>query len=166
MYNSCTNAGNSFAVAVPLKGMFGFCDHDKVLYGLKIRFQLQRNDNENGLLFGMANAFGAQNKFLIDEMSWYISEYTPNLKTEEMLNRRLKSKKPLSVSYLKRRCQHVKLNQTTYTWNLGVLQGKPRYLWIIFKKPDGDTATDKNNALSGNAKVKQLRVSLDGTFYP
>ncbi len=35
-----------------------------------------------------------------------------------------------------------------------------------FKKPDGDTATDKNNALIDNAKVKQLRVSLDGTFYP
>ena len=34
------------------------------------------------------------------------------------------------------------------------------------KKTDGDTATDKNNALSDNAKVKQLRVSLDGTFYP
>ena len=36
----------------------------------------------------MANAFVAQNKFLIHEISWYISEYTPNLKTEEMLNRR------------------------------------------------------------------------------
>ena len=34
------------------------------------------------------------------------------------------------------------------------------------KKPDGETAADKNNALSDNAKVKQLRVSLDGTFYP
>ena len=99
-------------------------------------------------------------------MSWYISEYTPNFKTEEMLNRRLNSKKPLNVSYLKRRCQHVKLNQTTYTWKLGVLEGKPRYLWLIFKKPDGDTATDKDNALTDNAKVKQLCVSLDGTFYP
>ena len=166
MYNDDTKAENSFTVAVPLKGIFGFCDHDKVLYGLKIRFQLQRNDNENRLLFGVGSAFGDQNKFVIEEMSWYISEYTPNLKTEEMLNRRLNSKKPLSVSYLKRRCQHVKLNQTTYTWNLGVLEGKPRYLWMIFKKPDGDTATDKNNALSDNAKVKQLRVSLDGTFYP
>ncbi len=34
------------------------------------------------------------------------------------------------------------------------------------KKTDGDTSTDKNNALSDNAKVKQLHVSLDGTFYP
>ena len=92
-----------------------------------------KNDDENKLLFGAANAFGDQNKFVIDEMSWYIGECTPNLKTEEMLNRRLHSKKPQNVSYLKRRCQHVKLNQTTYTWNLGVLEGKPRYLWIIFK---------------------------------
>ena len=121
-------------MAVRLKGIFGFYDHDKVLYGLKIRFQLQRNYNENRLLFGVAHAFAAQNIFVIDEMSWYISEYTPNLKTEEMLNRRLNSKKPLNVSYLKRRCQHVKLNHTTYTWNLGVLEGKPRYLWIIFLK--------------------------------
>ena len=37
---------------------------------------------------------------------------------------------------------------------------------VFKKKPDGDTATDKNNALSDNAQVKQLRVSLDGTFYP
>ena len=36
----------------------------------------------------------------------------------------------------------------------------------FLKEPDGDTATDKNNALSDNAKVKQIRVSLDGTFYP
>ena len=76
----------------------------------------------------MANAFADQNKFLIDEISWYISEYTPNLKTEEMLNRRFNSMKPFNVSYLKRRCQHVKLNQTTDTWNLSVLEGKPRYL--------------------------------------
>ena len=108
-------------MAVPLKGKFVFCDHDKVLYGLKIRFQLQRNDNENRLLFGVASAFGDQNKFVIDEMSWYIREYTLDLKTEEMLNGRLNSRKPLNVSYLKRRCQHVKLNQTTYMWNLGVL---------------------------------------------
>ena len=46
-YNDDTKAVNNFTVAVPLKGIFGFCDHDKVLYGLKIRFQLQRNDNEN-----------------------------------------------------------------------------------------------------------------------
>ncbi len=166
MYNDDTKAENSFTVAVPLKGIFGFCDYDKVLYGLKIRFQLQRNDNVNRLLFGAQNAFGDNNKFVINDLCWYISEYTPNLKTEEMLNRRLNSKKPLNVSYLKRRCQHVKLEHTAYTWNLGVLEGKPRYLWLIFKKPDGDEGTDKNNALCDNAKVKQLRVSLDGTFYP
>ena len=136
------------------------------MYALKIRFQLQRNDNGNRLLFGVASAFTVQNKFVIDSTSWYISEYTPNLKTEEMLNRRLNSKKLLNASYLKRRCQHVKLKKTTYTWNLSVLERKPRYLWLILKKPVGDTATDKNNALSGNAKVKQLWVSLDGTFYP
>ena len=73
MYNVDTNVGHSFTMAVPLKGIFGFCDHDKVLCGLKIRFQLQRNENENRLLFGVANAFAAQNKFLIDEISWYIS---------------------------------------------------------------------------------------------
>ena len=50
-------------------GIFGFWDHDKVLYGLKIRFQLQRNDNENRLLFGVGSAFGDENKFVIDEMS-------------------------------------------------------------------------------------------------
>ena len=50
IYNDDTKTGNSFTVAVPLKGIFGFCDHDKVLCGLKIRFQLQRNDNENRLL--------------------------------------------------------------------------------------------------------------------
>ena len=60
--------------------------------------------------FWCGNAFAAQNKFLVHEISWYISEYTPNLKTEEMFNRRVNSKKPLNVSYLKRRCQHVKLN--------------------------------------------------------
>ena len=49
MYNDDTKTGNSFTVAVPLKGIFGFCDHDEVLYGLKIIFQLQRNDNENRL---------------------------------------------------------------------------------------------------------------------
>ena len=72
MYNDDTKADNSFTVAVPLKGIFEFCGHDKVLCGLKIRFQLQRNDNENRLLFGVANAFAAQNKFVIDEIGWYL----------------------------------------------------------------------------------------------
>ena len=36
----------------------------------------------------------------------------------------------------------------------------------FLKRPDGYTATDKNNVLSDNANVKQLRISLDGTFYP
>ena len=87
MYNDDTKADNSFTVAVPLKGIFGFCDDDKVLYGLKIRFQLQSYDNENRLLFGVGNAFGDQNKFVIDEICRYISKYTPNLRTEEMLNK-------------------------------------------------------------------------------
>ena len=76
MYDDDTKTGDTFTVTVPLKGICGFCDHDKVLYGLKIRFQLQRNDHENRFLFG------AQSRFGIDEMSWYICEYTPNLKTE------------------------------------------------------------------------------------
>ena len=56
--------------------------------------------------------------------------------------------------------------EPNYTWNFGILEGKPRYLWLIFEEPKGDTTTDKNNALAVNAKAKQLRVSLDGTFYP
>ena len=79
MYNNDAKTENSFTMAVPLPAIFGFCDYDKGFCGLKIRFQLQRNDNENRLLFGVANAFAAQNKFVIDEISWYISEYTPNL---------------------------------------------------------------------------------------
>ena len=71
MFNDESKAENSFTMAVPLKGIFGFYDYDKVLCGLKIRFQLQRNDNENRLFFGVASAFGDQNKFVIDEMSWY-----------------------------------------------------------------------------------------------
>ena len=55
----------------------------------------------NRLFFGVVNAFAAQNKFVIDEISWCIREPAPHLKTEEMLNRRLNSKKPLNVSYLK-----------------------------------------------------------------
>ena len=74
MYNDDTKACNSFTVAVPFKSIFGFCDYDKVLCGLKIRLQLQRNDNENRLLFGIAHAFGARNKFVIDEMSWKKTE--------------------------------------------------------------------------------------------
>ena len=69
-----------FTMAVPLKVIFGFCDCDKVLSGLKIRFQLQNNDNENRLLFGIAHAFGALNKFFIGEMSWYISDLLLMLK--------------------------------------------------------------------------------------
>ena len=34
MYIDDTKSGNSFTVAVPLKGIFGFCDYDKVLYAL------------------------------------------------------------------------------------------------------------------------------------
>ena len=93
MYNDDTKAGNSFTVAVPLKCIFGFCDYDKVMCGHKIRFQLQRNDNENRLLFGAASAFAAQKKFVIDKISFYKREYTPNHKTEEMLSRRFNSKK-------------------------------------------------------------------------
>ena len=51
-------------VTVPLKRIFGFCDYDKVLCGLKIRFQPQRNNNENRVLFAVANAFGENNSLL------------------------------------------------------------------------------------------------------
>ena len=47
MYFDDTKAVNCFTMAVPLNGTFGFCDYDEILYGLKIRFQQQRNDNEN-----------------------------------------------------------------------------------------------------------------------
>ena len=67
----------------------------------------------------------------------------------------------------------LKEDVNTLNWTKPLTRG----IWVFWKesydtcgsfffKPDGDTATDKNNALSDNAKVKQLRVSLDGTFYP
>ena len=59
------------------------------------------------------------------------------------------------------------LNETKpLTRGIWVFQKESHVTYIlIFKNPHGDTAADKNNALSDNAKVKQLRISLDGTFY-
>ena len=75
--------------------MINFC------MDLKLDFNY-REITMKTVLFGIDNAFGDNNKFMINGLCCYISDFTPNLKTEEMLNRRLNSKKPLNVSYLKK----------------------------------------------------------------
>ena len=84
----------------------GFAEHQhKWSYGLDYKPKLQRN-NDIHVLSHLA-AIKSENlalagRFIIEDLSWYVPHYTPNISTQKFLLGYIVSKAPTELSCIKR----------------------------------------------------------------
>ena len=104
--NNKTAKGNSH-VRICLKDVFSFAEHqDKCIYGLGYKLTLQRN-SDNRVLSHPAQANDAANlalvgRVIIDDISWYVPHYTPNISNQNIVLGHIVSKAPSELSYIRR----------------------------------------------------------------
>ena len=103
-----SNPKGSFSFKIPLKHIFGFCeDYDKVVYGLKHKLTLTRNDDNDAIFRAANNADGnpvAAGKITLSKISWFMPHVTPADKDKMELYKIIERKEKLPVGYRMIQC--------------------------------------------------------------
>jgi len=157
-------------VIFPLKNLFGFCDYTKILYLLKINLSLIRKDDSvinPDIFYGAA---GTKAKIKMERLDFHIPYIVPSLGIEELITKRLISKKPIDVVFMKINANEITIpTGSLHSWRVGNYKNSVRYLFLAFKKTDSPTF-QTNNALfctgDGTHQITSLRVQLNNMYYP
>ena len=124
-----SNPKGKFSFRIHLKHIFGFCeDYDKILYGMKQTLTLTRNDDNDAIF--RANAADA-GKIMLDKISWYMPHVMPADREKMELYRIIEKKEKLPVGYRMTQCDSISVNQTSFTWRLGVKSSVSRYSFTM-----------------------------------
>jgi hypothetical protein len=163
----------------PLKHLFGFCEYTKILYLIKITLSMVRKDDATisaSIFYGAGAVEGAgarpatSGKIKFDSLEWHIPSISPSLEIEEIISKRLSTKKPINMIFMRRNINQITIpTGSTHTWNLGNFNNSPRFIFVSFKSNDAPSP-QANNALttcySGTDKITSLRVQLNSMYYP
>ena len=122
------NPKGSFSFKIPLKHFLGFCeDYKKILYGMQQRLTLTRTGDNNIIFKGTKTV--NQNVVVIDEgkvdikrIRWFMPHVIPSDAYRLQLDKIIEKKEKIPVGYRMLQCDstQVPVNQTTFTWRLGV----------------------------------------------
>ena len=88
----------------PLKYIFGFTEYTKILYLIKIGLILSRKDDgviNADIFYGAATMTG---KIILNNLEWWVPYIEPSLEIEELITKRLNTKKPIDCVFTKRSC--------------------------------------------------------------
>ena len=109
-------------------------------------------------------------KLHFNSLEWYIPSISPSLEIEEIITKRLSTKQPIDVVFMKRNMNQITLNTgTNFSWSLGNYTNSIRFIFVTFK-PTTASSTGSNNALftthAGTDKITSMRVQINQTYYP
>src|SRR5438093_12022274 len=97
------NDKKTFVVNFPLKYLFGFTECTKILYLIKICLLLQLDDPTTyspKIFYGAAATTG---RLRINNLSWNIPSIQPSLEIEDIITKRLSTKKTIDVDFMNRK---------------------------------------------------------------
>ena len=168
------NDKKKFTIMFPLKYLFGFTEYTKILYLLKIALTLNRNDDNlisTDVFYGdiktaavagppVVPAVYYNAKLHFNSLEWYIPSISPSLEIEEIITKRLSTKHPIDVVFMKRNMNQITLNTgTNFSWSLGNYTNSIRFIFVTFK-PTTASSTGSNNSLftthSGTDKITSM----------
>ena len=94
------NSKKRFSFRFPLKYLFGFCtDYNKILYLIKIRLDLNlKQDPSSEIFYGDTGTTG---KIKFNRIELHVPYVEPSLEIEEIITKRLSTKNPMDVIFLK-----------------------------------------------------------------
>jgi hypothetical protein len=165
------NNVKKFTMKWYLSPLFGFLDHRKITYQLKIKLKLNRQINNEELFYGAA---GTNAKIKINKLEWWVPQIFPSLDIETIITKRLNENQPIPVTFLKRSSVNVDIpaGTTTYDWQIANISSNPRYVIVAFKgNTPGDVASFTTNnhkyiGFNGDSSITALRLDLNQTHYP
>jgi hypothetical protein len=163
-----------------LKPLFGFCDWDKVMYGMTLKLSLTRSAAGTGtgidgagmeeILFGSDTA----NKtyyFSIESLQWVIPSYQPKDLAMSALLHRYTINADIPVRFLKRFSTNKLITGITDIFPLGTASSAvnssfniPKFILVGFKPRLATCATCHDGFPF--KKVKSLVVKFSGEAYP
>src|SRR5438093_4436309 len=166
------NDKKTYTLMFPLKYIFGFTEYTKILYLIKIGLILSRKDDgviNADIFYGAATMTG---KITLNNLEWWVPYIEPSLEIEELITKRLNTKKPIDCVFMKRSCgKETILEGTKHSWKLGNFNNSVRFVFVAFKNTTAPVAT-ANNALftqtdgtPGNI-ITSLRLQLNNMYYP
>ena len=89
----------TFFVRIKSKDLFGFADQEKIIYGLGYTLTLKRNNN-NDPIIRTAGVEAA--KVVVEDISWYIPHWVPNLENQQLVLNQILTKDPTELYYTER----------------------------------------------------------------
>jgi hypothetical protein len=161
------NDKKTFVINFPLKYLFGFTEYTKILYLIKISLLLQLDDPTTyspKIFYGAATTTG---KLTMNNLCWWIPSIQPSLEIEEIITKRLNTKKPIDVVFMKRNMENISIPAgTIYQWKLGNYANSVRFVIVGFKDTTVTIDAQHNNSLFTANKITSLRLQLNNLYYP
>ena len=165
----------SFSFRIPLKHIFGFCEHyDKVVYGLKHTLTLTR-DNDNTAIHKFFDDDGAGNDRLalgqvkLSDIIWFMPHVMPADEDKMKLYKIIERKEKIPVGYRMIQCDSaiVPHNSADFSWRLAVKSSPevPRFIIIGFQRNGINNQTTNPSVFTG-VNISNMYVMLNSTRYP
>ena len=125
----------SFSFVVELENLFGFCeDYDKVVYGMRHKLTLVRNNNDDAI---QRIAVAGAGKVELTKASWVMPHVHPSDVKKFSWYKSIEAKVVLDAAFRMRQCSSAEIppQSQSFDWRLGVLTApeKPRHLLIEFQ---------------------------------
>ena len=157
----------TFSFKIPLKHFLGFCeDYKKILYGMQQRLTLTRTNNNDAIF--RANAL-ANCTVDIQKIRWFMPHVIPSDAYRLQLDKIIERKEKIPVGYRMLQCDstQVPVNNTTFTWRLGVKSSPdiPRFIIVGFQTNKNNQQT-QNPAIFNHLNIRNIYVTLNAKRYP
>ena len=154
----------TFSFRVPLKHIFGFCEHyNKVVYGLKHTLTLTRNNDDDAIFRTVA----AEGQITLSKISWFMPHVIPADKDKMELYKIIERKEKLPVGYRMIQCDSASVPETrSFSWRLSVKSSPevPRFIIIGFQTAKGNDHL-VNPSLFDHVNVSNIYVMLNSMRY-
>ena len=142
----------NYHVRIYLKDIFGFASNqDACTYGLGYKLTLQRKSDNNTLSHRAgtkAESLVLAGRFNIEDLSWYIPNFTPSMSNQHLTLAHIVSKAPTDLSFVKRPTYMKDVTtENNWTFELGLGYGVdiPIYVIVGFKQRDQVNQQHRNN---------------------
>ena len=157
----------TFSFKIPLKHFLGFCeDYKKIIYGMQQRLTLTRTGNNDAIFRVNALDDCIVN---IEKIRWFMPHVIPSDAYRLQLNKIIEKKEKIPVGYRMLQCDSapVPVNNTNFTWRLGVKSSPdiPRFIIVGFQTNKNNQQT-KNPAIFDHCTVRNIYVTLNAKRYP
>ena len=156
----------SFSFCIPLKHIFGFCDHyDKIIYGFKHNLTLKRRSDDDAIYRASATAAGKKNP---TKLSFFMPHVTPSFQELNNLTRAIESKVTVPIAFSSRQCDtSVMPVSNMFSWRLSARTSTERPSFIIIGfQTNRDGNQILNSSVFDHCDLKNIYVTLNSDRYP